>query len=76
MDKQGQEDQVVVLVAVDQVDLEEMQVQVDREVQVDQGVLEVRVDIKDMVDLMVLKDLRDMLDQDLLVGDGLTYRHL
>ena len=53
-----------------------MQVQVDREVQVDQVVLEVRVDIKDMVDLMVLKDSRDLLDQDLLVGDGLTYRLL
>ncbi len=76
MDKQGQEDQVVVLVAVDQVDLEEMQVQVDLEVQVDQVVMLVRVDIKDMVDLMVLKDLRDMLDQDQLVEVGLTYRLL
>ena len=65
-----------VLVLVDQVDRVEMQVQVDREVQVDQVVLEVRVDIKDMVDLMVLKDSRDLLDQDLLVGDGLTYRLL
>ena len=76
MDKQDQEDQVVVLVAVDQVDREEMQVQVDREVQVDQVVMLVRVDIKDMVDLMVLKDLRDMLDQDQLVEVGLTYRLL